>query len=190
MKPQSLQDLWVEELRDLYNAENQIIKTLPKLARSADSDELRTAFEEHLEQTREHVERLEQIFDELDKSPKGKKCAGMEGLIDEGKEFLDEDPEGPVLDAGLIGAAQKVEHYEIAAYGTAIAQAKILGNSRAAELLEQTLQEEKDTDERLTQLASRINPEAGGEAEASDGSDREYAGASSRSGGRGSSRSR
>jgi len=185
MKPQSLQDLWVDELRDLYNAENQIVKALPKLARSADSDELSTAFEAHLEQTREHIERLEQIFDELEKSPKGKKCAGMEGLLDEGKEFLEEDPEGAVLDAGLIGGAQKVEHYEIAAYGTAIAHANILAKSRAAELLEQTLQEEKDTDERLTQLASRINPETEGEEEES-----EYAGASGRSSRRGTSRSR
>jgi len=166
MKPQSLQDLWVEELRDLYNAENQIIKTLPKLARSADSDELRTAFEEHLEQTREHVERLEQIFDELDKSPKGKKCAGMEGLIDEGKEFLDEDPECPVLDAGLIGAAQKVEHYEIATYGGLAQLARTLGQEEIADILEETLSEEKEADELLTNIAENsINYEAAEEEE-------------------------
>src|SRR4051794_8556907 len=153
MKLTTLHDLLVDHLKDLYSAENQIIKALPKMAKNASSEELSAGFEEHLEQTRGQVERLERICELLEVSPKGKKCAGMEGLIDEGKEIMEEDAEESVLDAGLIAAAQKVEHYEIASYGTARTWAEQLGLTEVAELLQQTLDEEKETDEKLTRLA-------------------------------------
>jgi ferritin-like metal-binding protein YciE len=166
MKLHSLEDLFVAELRDLYSAENQIIKALPKMAKAAASEELKNACEEHLEQTRGHVERLEQIFDQLDVSPKGKKCKGMEGLIDEGKETMDEAEEDSVCDAALIAAAQHVEHYEMAGYGCARTYAHTLGNDQAADLLQQTLAEEKETDEKLTRLAEEmINAQAVGAGE-------------------------
>jgi len=161
MKLQSLQDLYIEELRDLYSAENQIVKALPKMAKSASTDELRTAFEEHLEETRTHVERLEQIFERLDAKPKGKKCKAMEGLLEEGKEMMEEDADPMVHDAALICAAQRVEHYEIAGYGCARTFAKILGDDEAAELLQETLNEEGAADHKLTEIAeSTINVEA------------------------------
>ena len=156
-----LEELLIEELRDLYNAENQIIKALPKMAKAASSPDLRRAFERHLEETRRQVERLDQIGEQLDAKMSGKKCHGMEGLIEEGKEIMSEDLEEPALDAGLIGAAQKVEHYEIAAYGTARAHAEMLGYTKVARLLQQTLNEEGATDKKLTQLAETIiNAEA------------------------------
>ena len=156
-----LEELLVDELKDLYSAENQIIKALPKMAKAATSPELRRAFERHLEETRRQVERLNQIGEELEIKMTGKKCKGMEGLIAEGKELLEEDLEEDALDAGLIGAAQKVEHYEIAAYGTARTHAEMLGYRRVAKLLQQTLNEEGATDKKLTQLAeSVINYEA------------------------------
>jgi ferritin-like metal-binding protein YciE len=156
-----LEELLVDELKDLYNAENQIIKALPKMAKAASSPELRRAFERHLEETRNHVERLDQIGEELETKMTGKKCHGMEGLIEEGKEIMSEDLEENALDAGLIGAAQKVEHYEIAAYGTARAHAELLGHTKVVRLLQQTLNEEAATDKKLTQLAeSIINVEA------------------------------
>lgn len=161
MADKGLRELYIDELRDLYNAENQLVKALPKMAKAADSGELQEGFEEHLEQTKGHVQRLEQIFDALGENPKGKTCKGMEGLIQEGKEILDEDFEGALLDAALIGAAQRVEHYEIAAYGTAREFARLLGESEHATLLEETLQEEKETDQKLTTLAKKINPHAG-----------------------------
>jgi ferritin-like metal-binding protein YciE len=130
------------------------------MAKAASSDELRQGFGQHLEQTRGHVQRLEKIFKSLDESPKGKKCAGMEGLVKEGSEVMEEDFGGALMDAALIGAAQRVEHYEIAAYGTASEFAKILGESEHVSLLEETLQEEKQTDEKLTDLAKEINPRA------------------------------
>jgi ferritin-like metal-binding protein YciE len=161
MELRSLRELYINELRDLYSAENQIIKALPKMAKSASSEELKTGFNEHLEQTKTHVERLEQIFKRLDVSPKGKKCTGMEGLIEEGSELLEEDAEPEVLDAGLICAAQKVEHYEMAGYGCVRTYARILGDEQAAELLQQTLEEEAETDKKLTEMAeSTINLEA------------------------------
>jgi ferritin-like metal-binding protein YciE len=160
MANEGLRDLYIDELKDLYNAENQLVKALPKMAKAASSDELRRGFEVHLEQTRGHVQRLEHIFKSLDESPKGKKCAGMEGLVKEGSEVMEEDFEGALMDAALIGAAQRVEHYEIAAYGTASEFAKILGESEHVTLLEETLQEEKETDEKLTELAKEINPQA------------------------------
>jgi ferritin-like metal-binding protein YciE len=158
--PEGLKELYIEELRDIYNAENQLVKALPKMAKAASSDELRRGFEVHLEQTKGHVQRLEQIFEALDESPKGKKCAGMEGLVKEGSEVMGEDYEDALMDAALIGAAQRVEHYEIAAYGTVVEFANILGESEHASLLQETLEEEKETDEKLTELAKQINTEA------------------------------
>lgn len=156
-----LEELLVDELKDIYNAENQIIKALPKMAKTASSPELKRAFERHLEETRRHVERLDQIGQTLDVKLTGKKCKGMEGLIEEGKEMMEEDFDENAIDAGLIGAAQKVEHYEIAAYGTARTHAEMLGYSKAAKLLQTTLDEEGATDKKLTQLAeSIINVEA------------------------------
>ena len=161
MKLDSLQELLVEQLRDLYNAEQQLIKALPKMAKAATNPDLRQGFETHLEQTRGHAERLEQIFSEMDMKARGKKCAAMEGLIEEGKELMEEDAEPEVLDAGLIAAAQRVEHYEIAAYGTARTYAEVLALDNAAKLLQQTLDEEKETDQKLTELAeSSINARA------------------------------
>ncbi|HXM94666.1 MAG TPA: ferritin-like domain-containing protein [Candidatus Dormibacteraeota bacterium] len=160
MQHQALKELYVDELKDIYNAEHQILKALPKMAKAATSDELRSGFEEHLEQTRGQVRRLEQIFSALDEKPTGKKCKGMEGLISEGQEMMKEDFEGEVMDAALISAAQRVEHYEIAAYGTVRTWAEILGKQEAVQLLEQTLDEEKETDQKLTDLASAINVQA------------------------------
>jgi ferritin-like metal-binding protein YciE len=160
MSSNGLKKLYVDELKDLYSAENQMVKALPKLAKAATSDDLRAGFEEHLEQTKEHVQRLEQIFSSLDESSKGKKCAGMQGLVAEGGEVMKEDFEGAVMDAALIGAAQRVEHYEIAAYGTVLEFAELLGESDHVSLLKQTLDEEKATDEKLTELAKEINPQA------------------------------
>ena len=156
-----LEELLVDELKDLYNAEGQIVKALPKMAKAAGSPELRRAFERHLEETRRQVERLDQIGNELDVKLTGKKCKGMAGLIEEGKELIEEDLDQDALDAGLIGAAQKVEHYEIAAYGTARTHAEMLGYNKIARLLQQTLNEEGATDKKLTALAdSIINVEA------------------------------
>ena len=160
MEQGSLKKLYVEELKDLYSAETQLLKALPKMAAAAESEELREGFEEHLRQTEEHVQRLETIFSELEESPKGKKCVGMEGLIKEGKEMIEEEDESAERDAGLITKAQHVEHYEIAGYGTVRTYAKLLGEEQAAELLEQTLEEEKETDQKLTQLAEEINLKA------------------------------
>jgi ferritin-like metal-binding protein YciE len=126
MSDQGLKELYIDELKDLYNAENQLVKALPKMARAASSDELRRGFEEHLEQTKGHVQRLEKLFQALGESPKGKKCKGMEGLIEEGSEVMEERYEGGVMDAALIGAAQRVEHYEIAGYGTVRSMAETL----------------------------------------------------------------
>jgi ferritin-like metal-binding protein YciE len=165
MPNQGLQELYIDELKDLYSAETQLVKALPKMAKAASSDELRQGIEQHLEQTRGHVERLEEIFESLSESPKGRKCAGMEGLVKEGSEIMGEDFEGAVMDAALIGAAQRVEHYEIAAYGTAREFADLLGYSEHSSLLEETLKEEKETDEKLTELAKEINAQANEGAE-------------------------
>ncbi len=148
-------------LKDLYNAENQLLKALPKMAQAASSPELRTAFEDHLEETKEQVQRLDKIFQELDLNPKGKKCKAMDGLIEEGKEIMEEDAEPPVMDAGLIAAAQRVEHYEMAGYGCVRTYARQLGYEAAAKLLQQTLDEEAEADKKLTELAeSGINAES------------------------------
>jgi ferritin-like metal-binding protein YciE len=174
MKLNTLQKLYTDELRDLYNAENQLLKALPKMAKAASSEELKEAFEQHLEQTKGHVKRLEQVFEELDEKPKGKTCHAMKGLIEEGSEILEEDGETSVRDAGMIVAAQKVEHYEIAGYGSVRTFAHLLGQNKAAELLQATLDEESETNELLNRLAeSVINPEAVRETElASASSDR------------------
>ncbi len=160
MPKSSLLDLYVDELRDLYNAETQLVKALPKMAKASGNDRLREAFQEHLRQTSEHVSRLEQIFEQLGEKASGKKCLGMEGLVKEGSETIREDYSEEVKDAAIIGAAQRVEHYEMAGYGTARAFAELLGEDEHVTLLEQTLEEEKATDEKLTQLAEQINPKA------------------------------
>lgn len=161
MKLDSLKKLYVEELRDLYSAENQILKALPKMTKAASSKELKAAFTEHLAQTKEQVTRLETIFEKLDESPKGKTCKAMEGLVREGEELMSEDAEPEILDAGLIAAAQRVEHYEMAGYGTVRTYATLLKETAAARLLQTTLDEEGATDKKLNQLAeSVINPEA------------------------------
>lgn len=161
MKENALKELYIDELRDIYNAENQLTKALPKMAKAATSEELRGGFEGHFKQTKGHVERLEQIFKELGAKPTGKKCKGMEGLVEEGEEMIKEDElEDEARDAGLISAAQRVEHYEIAAYGCARTYANLLGEGDAAALLDQTLKEEKETDQKLTKLAEKINVEA------------------------------
>jgi ferritin-like metal-binding protein YciE len=162
--PAGLKELYIDELKDIYSAETQMVKALPKLAKAASSDELRKGFEEHLEQTKGHVERLEKIFQALGESPKGKKCKGMEGLVAEGAEAMEEDFEGSVMDAALIGAAQRVEHYEIAAYGTVCAFAQELGEEDHVSLLTETLEEEKETDEKLSELAQEINTQANEES--------------------------
>jgi ferritin-like metal-binding protein YciE len=149
----TLEDLYTDMLKDLYSAENQLVKALPKMAKAAQSPDLQKAFQNHLKQTEGHVDRIERIFSDMDGSPRGKKCAAMEGLVEEGSELLQEDIDPNVLDAGLIAAAQKVEHYEIASYGTVRAWAERLGNNRAAQLLQQTLDEESAANEKLTQIA-------------------------------------
>jgi ferritin-like metal-binding protein YciE len=153
MKLNSLENLYREQLRDLHSAEKQLTVALPKMAEGASSSNLRKAFEQHLKQTEQHVDRLEQIFQEIDLRPSRKKCKGMEGLIKEGEEILNEDGESAVKDAGLIAAAQRVEHYEIAGYGTVRTYAEQLGHKKAASLLQQTLDEESKANEKLTQLA-------------------------------------
>ncbi len=153
MKLGSFQDLFVDQLKDVYSAERQIIQALPKMAKAASDPQLQQAFQEHLEQTQRQKDRLDQIFQNLGASSGRKKCVGMEGLINEGQELIDNGGAPEVLDAGLIAAAQKVEHYEISAYGTLRSFARMLGNEQAAGLLQQTLDEEAQTDEKLTQMA-------------------------------------
>jgi ferritin-like metal-binding protein YciE len=162
MKMESLRDLFIDELKDLYSAENQLIKALPKMAKAATSRVLREAFLSHLEETRGHVQRLEQIFEHLGGSPKGKKCKAMEGLIEEGKEVMEEDAEPEVMDAALIAAAQRVEHYEMAGYGCVRTYAELLGEKDALKLLQKTLNEEGACDDKLTKLSEAINVEAEG----------------------------
>src|SRR3954451_7309921 len=161
MEMETLKDLYVEELKDLYSAEKQLVKALPKMAKAANDQQLAEAFRTHQRQTAEHASRLEQICQELGVSPRGKKCVGMEALIEEGNELIKEDPDPDVLDAGLISKAQHVEHYEIAGYGTVRTYARQLGFDNQANLLQQTLNEEGETDQLLTELAeSGINVEA------------------------------
>ena len=162
----TLEKLYISELRDLYSAENQLLKALPKMAQGATSPELKEAFETHLAQTKGHVERLEELFAQRDESPKGKTCHAMKGLIEEGSEILKEEGENSVLDAGMIVAAQKVEHYEIASYGSVRTFANLLGRDEEAKLLQSTLDEESETNEILNRLAETVvNPEAISETE-------------------------
>lgn len=161
MQMENLEDLMKEELKDVLNAENQIIKALPKMIKKASNPELKSAFESHLEETKEHVERVEQAMESMGLPAKGKTCKAMKGILEEGQEIMGEDAEEDVMDAALIAAAQKVEHYEIATYGTLCTYAELLGLQDAKRLLGQNLDEEKKTDETLTELAERlINLEA------------------------------
>ena len=161
MKMESLKDLYLEQLRDLYDAETQLIDALPKMAEAAHHADLKDAFHQHLRQTREHAIRLTRLFSALGERPEGQTCHGMKGLIKEGQEMLEAKGDPDVIDAGLIAAAQRVEHYEIAAYGTVRAYAEILGAEEAVKMLEKTLQEEEETDDKLTELAEgQINVEA------------------------------
>ena len=160
-KMQTLDDLYIDMLKDLYSAEKQLVKALPKMAKNAQSSDLQQAFQEHLKQTEGHVDRIERIFSDMESSPRGKKCVGMEGIIEEGSELMKESVDPDVLDAGLIAAAQKAEHYEIASYGAARTWAERLGHNSAAQLLQQTLDEEGDANKKLTQIAvSHVNMEA------------------------------
>lgn len=173
MKENKLRELYVEQLRDLYSAETQLVKALPKMAEAATSEELRNGFEQHLTQTQEHVRRLETIFEKLSEKPTGEKCMGMQGLIKEGSEVIeDEEFEGELKDAALIAAAQRVEHYEIAGYGTVRTFANLLEDDAALELLEETLDEEKETDQKLTEIAESANVEAQGDKEDVDGDEK------------------
>jgi ferritin-like metal-binding protein YciE len=167
----TVEDLLVEQIRDLYDAEKQLVRALPKMAKAANSEELRQAIEDHLEETTNQVSRLEQAFEQLDKPAKSKSCKAMKGLIDEGGEAIEEDAEVPINDLALIAAAQRVEHYEISAYGTARAMAEHLGEDQVASLLEETEVEEKAADLKLTEIAMSLMQDAksrGGEAEAGE----------------------
>jgi len=168
MKIESLRDLYVDQLKDLYNAEQQLIKALPKMAKASTSEELRAAFEDHLGQTRQHAQRIETIFEKMGEKAAGKKCKAMEGLVKEGSEVMEEDMEEGIKDAAIIAAAQRVEHYEIAGYGCVKAYATRLGDENAASLLEQTLQEEKQADELLNGIAEQLNLEVPQESEKSE----------------------
>lgn len=189
MPIKNLEDLFIDKLKDIYDAERRITKALPKMAKSATSEELRSAFEEHLQQTEGHIERLDRIFEGLDMTPGRKPCHGMMGLLEEGKELMEKEAPDSVMDAGLISAAQEVEHYEIGSYGTLKAWADLLGKKDEAKLLQQTLDEEEQTDETLTRIAESINARAlEGEDEEDEG---EMVGSGrSRSGATGKSKSR
>ncbi len=156
MKDAKFEDLFQEELKDMYDAEKQIVKALPKMIAASSSPELAAALQEHLQETQEQVKRLERVFESMGEQPGGKTCEGMQGLLREGEKMITEMAKSPVLDAGIIGAAQKVEHYEISAYGTARTMAEMLGQADAAELLDETLEEEKAADEKLTEIAEAI----------------------------------
>lgn len=160
MKVESIEDLFLDELKDLYSAEKQITKALPKLVKAASTKELSAAFDNHLQETKGHVERLEEIFQKLGKRGTGKTCEGMKGVLEEGSEVIQEIEKGPIRDAGLIAAAQRVEHYEIAGYGSVRSFAELLGKTEIVELLEETLEEEKAADEKLTKISKSVNQEA------------------------------
>ncbi len=161
MQMESLQELLVHDLRDLYSAENQLLKAMPRMVKKATNPDLKKAIETHMRETEGHVQRLQKVFEKLGKKPTGKKCAAMEGLIEEGKEMMGEDMEEDTMDAALIAVAQKIEHYEIASYGTVRTWAQLMGDEQTAKLLQQTLDEEGKTDKLLTELAeSSINIEA------------------------------
>ena len=163
---ENFRDLYLDELMDVYDAEQQLVKALPRMAEAASSTQLRTAFVSHLSETEGHVKRIEQVFTNLGTKPEAKTCNAMKGLVKEGSEMIDEDGEGALKDAGLIGAAQRVEHYEIAAYGTLVAFAKQLGDVKGEELLQQTLKEESAADVKLSEIALSVNENAYNQAEA------------------------
>lgn len=171
MSLENLRDLYVDKIKDLYSAENQIIKALPRMIKNANSDQLQQALQDHLSVTEIQAQRLDEIAVNLGERAKGKKCAGMEGLLEEGKELLKEKAEADVLDAGIIAAAQSVEHYEIAGYGTAVAWARLLGHADAADLLQQSLDEEKEADQLLSQLAESWINEMATDEESEDEED-------------------
>ncbi|HEV2464046.1 MAG TPA: ferritin-like domain-containing protein [Acidobacteriaceae bacterium] len=160
MKIETLRELLIDELQDLHSAEQQIVKALPKMVKASHNPQLKQAFEHHLEETKNHVTRLEQIFKRINESPKGKTCEGMKGLLKEGEERISDGGEAEVLDAGIISAAQRGEHYEMAAYGSARTYAELLGDQEAVRLLSQTLEEEKAADHKLNQVAKTVNIEA------------------------------
>jgi len=160
MAVDTLDSLFVQELKDLYSAENQITKALPKLIKAASSKELRSAFEHHLKETKDQVQRLEQVFEILGSSPRGKTCNGMKGVLEEGAEMLQETAEGDVRDAALISAAQRVEHYEMAAYGAVRSYAELLGKPEISDILQKTLLEEKAADKKLTEISHKLNRQA------------------------------
>jgi len=192
---QTLRELMIDEIRDLYDAERQLVKALPKMAKGATSDKLRSLIEAHLEETQGQVKRLERAFELLDEKPRGKHCAGIAGIIKEGSDLLEEDFDGAVLDAGIIGGAQRAEHYEMAAYGVVIAWAKQIGEGEIASLLEETLEEEKGADLKLSALAeSSINQQAAAEksmrSNGGNGASRSSAGGSKNGGSAGRSASR
>jgi ferritin-like metal-binding protein YciE len=168
MAVKTFEDLFVDELKDIYDAEKRITKALPKMARKANSEELSTAFEEHLEQTEEHIARLDQIFAELGKTPGRKVCEGMVGLLSEGEKMMSESEDETIADAAMIAAAQKVEHYEMATYGTLRDWARLLGHEDIAETLQKTLDEEGETDERLTRISESLNVQAAEQTEDSE----------------------
>jgi ferritin-like metal-binding protein YciE len=180
----TLHEAFIEELRDTYDAEKQLIKALPKLAKAAASTDLRTAFETHLEETRGHVERLEQVFESLDEKPRGKHCEGIAGIIEEGKSIMEEEFDDATMDACLIAAGQRAEHYEMAAYGTLIAWAQSMGHTEATSLLQEILDEEKAADQKLSSLAEGgINQEAADAAHSEDEEEEDEAPARGRRGG-------
>ena len=160
MEMETLRDLFLDELKDVYHAEGQLVKALTKMAKKADSDQLKAAFEQHLDETKGHQDRLEQVFELMDEKPKKKVCKAMQGIVEEGSEVMEEDMEPDVMDAALIASAQRAEHYEIAAYGTLRTYANLLGNAKAAKILQSILDEEGATDKKLTKLAEKINVEA------------------------------
>ena len=172
----TLNELMLDEVKDLYHAEKQLIKALPKMAKAATDDTLRKALSSHLEETRGQVARLEKVFELLDEKPRTKPCAGMRGIIEEGSDLLEEDADGAVLDAGIIASAQRAEHYEIGAYGTVIAWARELGRPDVARLLEETLREEKAADQKLSALGeSKVNAQAAREGQEEEGQEEEEA---------------
>lgn len=189
------EELFVDELKDIYSAEKQAVKAFPRLTKAVQSEELKQAMQEHLEQTKGQIERLDRIFEILEERSSGKTCDGMKGLVEEAQSQVEEIEKGPVLDCAMIGALQRIEHYEIAAYGTVATLAEAMGQDEIKELLGETLEEEKETDERLTQVAQSVNSEAlseGGEEEEGEGEDENEAGSNGSRGGsssRGASRS-
>ena len=184
MSVATAEELFVDELKDIYSAEKQAVKAFPRLAKAVQSEELKQAMQDHLEQTKGQVERLDRIFEILEKRSSGKTCEGMKGLVTEAQSQLEEIEKGPVLDCAIIGALQRIEHYEIAAYGTVATLAEAMGQEEVKELLGETLEEEKETDERLTEVAQSVNSEALSEGSEEEGSEEEENGSSSNGSGR------